>query len=194
MKKPAKNNSRSLAANSVSATPTVLHIDDDPNDSELFQAAARRARACFSIHNVCDGDQAVAYLSGLGIYSNRSLYPVPALVLLDLKMPRATGFDVLKWIRQQPESARLPVVVLSGSELKDDIQQAYAVGADSYLVKPLGFNALVDLVKTIERLWVSRAGGHSMPRTAAQSRRGWDAARPWLASPDGPAARASSSW
>ena len=74
---------------------TVLHIDDDPNDSELFQAAARRASVAFLVQHVTDGEQAMAYLTGRGIYRDRRLYPLPALVLLDLKMPRATGFDVL---------------------------------------------------------------------------------------------------
>src|SRR5690348_6931338 len=101
MKKP-----RNKAAASKNPQPgpplvrpaTVLHIDDDPNDIELFQAAARRAQVRFSIQNVTDGEQAMAYLKGRGLFANRQLYPLPALVLLDLKMPRATGFDVLKWI------------------------------------------------------------------------------------------------
>jgi CheY-like chemotaxis protein len=134
---------------------TVLHIDDDPNDIELFRAAARKANAQFSIHNVNDGEQAMAYLNGRGIYSNRQLYPLPVLVLLDLKMPRATGFEVLQWIRNHSQVGNLPVVVFSGSELQDDIQQAYAVGADSYLIKPLGFNALVDLVRNINESWIA---------------------------------------
>ena len=135
---------------------TVLHIDDDRNDTELFRAAARKANAQFSLHNVSDGDQAMAYLNGRGIYADRQAYPLPVLILLDLKMPRATGFEVLQWIRKHPEVGSLPVVVFSGSELQDDIQQAYAVGADSYLVKPLGFNELVNLVKDISADWITR--------------------------------------
>ena len=144
---------------------TVLHIDDDPNDTELFQAAARRANVQFSVQNVTDAEQAMAYLSGRGIYANRKVYPLPALVLLDLKMPRATGFDVLRWIRNHPEVGNLPVVIFSGSELQDDIQQAYAGGADSYLVKPIGFNALVELVRNLNSSWI--AG--QVPRTASLS-------------------------
>jgi CheY-like chemotaxis protein len=134
---------------------TVLHIDDDPNDSELFQAAARRASAEFRVQHVSDGEQAMAYLTGRGIYANRRRYPLPALVLLDLKMPRTTGFDVLRWIRNHPEVGNVPVIVFSGSELQDDIRQAYAGGADSYLVKPIGFSALVELVKIINSSWFS---------------------------------------
>jgi CheY-like chemotaxis protein len=84
---------------------------------------------------------------------------MPAVVLLDLKMPRATGFDVLRWIRAHPEAGNIPIIVFSGSELQDDIRQAYAVGADSYLVKPIGFNALVDLVKQIDHGWIAGYDG-----------------------------------
>jgi CheY-like chemotaxis protein len=133
---------------------TVLHIDDDPNDTELFQAAARRAGVDFLVQHVTDGEQAMAYLTGRGVYVDRRRYPLPALVLLDLKMPRATGFDVLRWIRNHPEVGNVPVVIFSGSELQDDVRQAYAGGADSYLVKPIGFGALVELVKKINQSWL----------------------------------------
>jgi CheY-like chemotaxis protein len=133
----------------------VLHIDDDPNDTMLLQAATRKAAVEFILHNVEDGDAAIAYLSGDGIYSDRKRFQLPSLILLDLKMPRATGFEVLKWIRSRPELGNLPVVVLSGSELQDDIRQAYSAGANSYLVKPLGFDALVDLVQSVNAVWVT---------------------------------------
>ena len=135
-------------------TATVLHIDDDPNDAELLEAAMRKAQAEFIVHNVADADQAMAYLNGQGPYSDRKRYRFPSLILLDLKMPRATGFEVLKWLRSKPAFTNVPVVVLSGSELHDDIQQAYAVGANSYLVKPLGFNELVALVREIDKKWL----------------------------------------
>jgi CheY-like chemotaxis protein len=139
-------------------TITVLHIDDDPNDTELLRAAAKRAEAPFVLRNVEDGDRAVAYLSGLGIYADREHYQQPSLILLDLKMPRATGLEILKWIRANSQWNKIPVLVLSGSELKDDITQAYAMGANSYLVKPLGFEALVSLVKSINTVWLAPPG------------------------------------
>src|SRR5437762_10780562 len=108
---------RAIDAQLQSPDVTVLHIDDDRNDMELFRAAARKANAQFAIHNVSDGEQAMAYLNGRGIYCNRQLYPLPALILLDLKMPRATGFEVLKCIRNHPEVGNLPVIIFSGSEL-----------------------------------------------------------------------------
>jgi CheY-like chemotaxis protein len=132
---------------------TVLHIDDDPNDTELLRAAVRKAEAPFVLHNVEDGEQAMAYLSGQGVYADRERYQLPSLILLDLKMPRATGFEILSWIRNHPELGDLPVVVLSGSELQEDIRRAYATGANSYHVKPLGFEALVALVRSLNDSW-----------------------------------------
>ena len=88
---------------------TVLHIDDDPNDTELLRAAARRAQAAFILHNAEDTEQAIAYLSGKGIYADRQTYTMPHLVLLDLKMPRVNGFELLRWIRRHPQLHALPV-------------------------------------------------------------------------------------
>jgi len=139
---------------------TVLHIDDDPNDTTLLQAAARKAQAQFILQNVEDGDQAIAYLSGSAPYTDRVRYPLPSLILLDLKMPRQTGFEILKWIRAHPELGRLPVVVLSGSELHDDIKQAYVGGANSYVVKPIGFEALVSLVRDLSAAWLPMSAGN----------------------------------
>jgi len=145
---------RGAGARKAGNVLTVLHIDDDPNDIELFRAATRRANAQFNLHNVADGDEAMAYLNGVGVYADRAQYPMPALILLDLKMPRATGLEVLKWIREHDRCNRLPVVVLSGSELHEDIRQAYETGANSYLVKPLGFEELVTLVKDVDAVWL----------------------------------------
>ena len=133
----------------------ILHVDDDPNDTMLLQAASRKANVNFDLLNVEDGEQAIAYLDRQGKYGDLALFPRPKLVLLDLKMPRTNGFEILQWIRSHPELDRLPVIVLSGSELQDDIRKAYAGGANSYLVKPLGFEALVNLVKSINTVWIS---------------------------------------
>ena len=132
----------------------VLHIDDDANDTALLQAATRRAGVSFQLHNAHDSEQAISYLSGQGNFADRKAHPLPSLVLLDLKMPRATGFELLRWIRSRIQFTNLPVIVLSGSELKDDIRRAYDIGANSYLVKPLGFEALVSMVKQLSNSWV----------------------------------------
>lgn len=147
------------SSSSKKTAATVLHIDDDPNDAQLLEAAMRKARANFILQTVSDGEHAMAYLNGQGAYANRTRFQIPSLILLDLKMPRATGFEVLKWIRGHSLFGSVPVVVLSGSELKDDIQAAYAVGANSYKVKPLGFTDLVSLVKDLENSWLSPHSG-----------------------------------
>ncbi len=136
------------------APRTVLHIDDDANDTELLRAATRKAGLEVSIQNVEDGDEAISYLAGVGIYGDRSRYPVPGLVLLDLKLPRVDGLAVLKWIRGQPALHKIPVVVLSGSDFKDHVHEALAEGANAYQVKPLGFDALVNLVKELSHAWI----------------------------------------
>jgi CheY-like chemotaxis protein len=189
MKRPrnsptVKNSSKPTNPGARARRPvTVLHIDDDRNDAELFQAAARKANVQFSIHTVTDGEQAMAYLNGRGVYADRTTYPLPVLILLDLKMPRATGFEVLSWIRNHPEAGNLPVIIFSGSELQDDIQQAYAEGADSYMVKPLGFNELVTLVKSINTDWVAGRARQAAPLADAGSYRAWQSGPAWLTEP-----------
>jgi len=158
----------------ISSGVTVLHVDDDPNDTALLEAARRKADIEFRLENVSDGDQAMAYLNGSGPYANRTSHPWPTLVLLDLKMPRATGFEILRWIRNRPDCKELPVVVLSGSELQEDIRQAYLMGANSYLVKPLGFEALVQLVRNITSVWLApRPGKLSVLTVANRNGRQW---------------------
>src|SRR5579871_5387635 len=157
MKKEEKNRaatpSRSEKRNAPSAAGkpvTVLHVDDNPNDTTLLQVACAKADVNFELHNMGDGGQVIEYLNGTGKYADRARYQLPGLVLLDLKMPRVAGLDVLKWIRNHSTLKNLPVIVLSGSELQEDIRQAYAVGANSYLVKPPSFNSLINLVREID--------------------------------------------
>lgn len=128
---------------------TVLHVDDDPNDTTLLQVACARAAVDFELRNIGDGMEVIEYLNGDGKYADRSQYQMPGLVLLDWKMPRATGLEILQWIRKHPMAKHLPVIVLSGSEFQEDMRNAYAVGANSYLVKPPNFESLVKLVKSI---------------------------------------------
>jgi CheY-like chemotaxis protein len=153
--KDAKESTTGSARDGEVKSVTVLHVDDDPNDTLLLQAASRKARVGFQLENVADGERAIAYLNGESQFADRKRYRMPSLVLLDLKMPRTTGFEILKWIRNHPTLNQLPVVVLSGSELKDDIRHAYAEGANSYLVKPLGFDALVSLIKGVSAVWLA---------------------------------------
>jgi CheY-like chemotaxis protein len=111
------------------------------------------------LYVVRDGEEAIAYLKGEDRFANRDEYPLPTLLLLDLKMPRKDGFGVLEWIRQQPSLRRLRVVVLTGSEDIYDVNRAYDLGANSFLVKPLNMDEFVRLTEAIHGywLWLSRA-------------------------------------
>src|SRR5580700_7590377 len=103
----------------------VLFVEDTTEDVELVLATFRRWKFANPIQVVRDGEQAMEYLSGDGRYADRTAYPFPALVLLDLKLPHMSGLDLLKWIRAQPEIGKLPVVVLTGSKNMEDFTKAY---------------------------------------------------------------------
>jgi len=126
----------------------ILHVEDNPDDVLLIEMAFRKAKVQASLDAVSDGDRAIATLQ------NGYAAAPPACVLLDIKLPTISGLDVLSWIRQQPRFKRLPVIMLTSSLLPEDINRAYDLGANSYLVKPSDLNALVDLAKTIEHYWL----------------------------------------
>jgi CheY-like chemotaxis protein len=136
-------------------SPHILHVDDDASDTLLMQQACRKANVSFQLHSVSDGETAIAYLSGEKEFADRDRYPLPILVLLDLKMPRKGGFDVLAWIRKESRYPALPVVIFTASNQEGDIQRAYEVGANSYLVKPVGIHTLTEMVKMIDSYWLS---------------------------------------
>lgn len=134
-------------------TFTILHVEDDPNDVLLVERAMKKSNSSARLRSVADGDKALDYLKGEGSFANREQFPMPDLVLLDLKMPRKSGLEVLSWIREQVSLKRLPVVVFTSSKHDQDINQAYDLGANSYLVKPVGFEALLDTVKQVQHYW-----------------------------------------
>src|SRR5689334_15887529 len=126
---------------------TILLVDDDSNDVLLIQRAFQKAGLGKSLRIVRGGDEAISYLSGTDPYSNRGEHPLPFLVLLDLKMPGTDGFEVLQWARNEPDLKRLLIVVLTSSSLQTDVDRAYELGANSYLVKPVEFTEMVHLVQ-----------------------------------------------
>ncbi len=136
------------------AHSTILLVEDDANDFFLIQRAFRKANLANPLQVVGDGEEAVSYLIGEGHYADRMKYPLPVLLLLDLKLPRKSGLEVLTWLREQPVLKRLPVVVLTSSKEPADINRAYDLGANSYLVKPLGFDALLDMVESLNLYWL----------------------------------------
>ncbi len=116
--------------------PIVLLADDDELATLLMHSVFERAGFVRPLQLARDGVEVIAYLRGDGPYGDRLQHPLPTVLLLDLNMPRKNGFEVLAWIRQQPALKRLHVYVLSASSQLEDIQQAYDLGANSYLVKP----------------------------------------------------------
>jgi CheY-like chemotaxis protein len=132
---------------------TILHVEDDPNDVLLIARAFRKAEVPAQIQVVNDGEQAVNYLSGSNSFSAREQFPVPSLVLLDLKLPRKSGIEVLGWIRSQPGLKRIPVVMLTSSRQPIDIDRAYDLGVNAYLVKPVNFDGLVEMLRTLDAFW-----------------------------------------
>jgi CheY-like chemotaxis protein len=132
---------------------TILHVEDDLNDALLFRHACNRAGASFQLRSVHDADQAMAYLRGIDAFADRKQHPFPQLILLDLKMPRLSGFDMLSWLRAEETLKHLPVIVLTSSQHEADVKRAYALGANSYLVKPAAFDALVEIARNIQGYW-----------------------------------------
>jgi len=131
----------------------ILLVEDNYDDVLLIRRAFRKANIQPPISIVSDGDEAIAYLARQGKYADTDNYPVPSLILLDLKLPRRSGLEVLAWIRQQPELKRLLVVVLTSSEESSDLNRAYDLGTNSYLVKPVDFHDLVRLIELIDAYW-----------------------------------------
>ena len=127
---------------------SVLLADDSEDDRMLFQLALRKLPDLKLVGVAQDGDQAIAYLSGRDQFSDRSKFPYPDLLFLDLKMPRVTGFDVLEWLQKKQEKPF--VAVFSGSELETDIRRALELGADTYKVKPSNCEAYVGILKAVE--------------------------------------------
>jgi CheY-like chemotaxis protein len=140
--------------NPIMAHGTILHVEDDSNDVLLFQHACRKIDGDLRVTSASDGDEAIAFLKGAGTRHSRSPHPVPDLVLLDLKMPRLNGFEVLSWIRNEESCRRVPVVVLTSSNHQADIKRAYDLGANSYLVKPVSFDGLVSVAQMLHRYWL----------------------------------------
>jgi CheY-like chemotaxis protein len=125
----------------------VLAVEDDENDALLFKLALEEAGLQAAVHFVCDGTEAIDYLQGTGPYADRESHPLPNLLVMDLKMPRLDGCQVIKWLRRQQRFDELFVAVLSGSCCEKDFRLAYSCGADLCVQKPLRFDKLSDVVK-----------------------------------------------
>jgi DNA-binding response OmpR family regulator len=133
----------------------ILLVEDDPSDFRLIQRAFAKLSNGFEMFRLTNGDDAVSYLSGDRPYENRAAHPMPSVVLLDLKLPRRSGFEVLQWVRRQASGlCRLPVIVLTSSSHSADINRAYDLGANSYLVKPESGIQLEQLASQFQTYWL----------------------------------------
>ncbi len=134
--------------------PTILMVEDDAADAGLLKRGFEQAGVLNPIVHLRDGDDALAYLAGVGPYNDRNKYPLPALILLDLKMPGMTGLQLLQWMRTQRDVRRIPVVVLTSSDDLPTVNSAYDAGASSYLVKPGNPHDIAKLVLAIQGYWI----------------------------------------
>jgi CheY-like chemotaxis protein len=138
----------------MSSQAVFLLVEDSEDDVLLIQRAFARANVLNPLHIVRGGAEALEYLAGTGRYANREEFPLPAIVLLDLKMPGVDGFEVLRWIRLQPGLKALRVVVLSSSDDMRDVTLAYQLGANSFLIKPVDFERFVEISQAISGYWL----------------------------------------
>ena len=148
----------------------ILLAEDQEDEVMLLRRAFAKAKLLNPLHVVSNGEEAIAYLQGEGKYGNRDEYPLPSLMLLDLKMPRKNGFEVLEWVRKQPSLSALRVIVLTGSDEIRDVNRAYQLGANSFLVKPIEFMHFVEVSRALKGywLWMSEEPQISRPARSAQ--------------------------
>jgi CheY-like chemotaxis protein len=147
---------------------TFLLVEDDDNDVLLVKLEFKKAPRHIQLQVVNDGDEAIHYLHGYGKYANREMYPIPNVILLDLKMPRVNGYEFLQWLRtKSPGDLRLiPVLVMSGSILPEDINRVYALGANCYIVKPANWQVFKKLVADMGVYWTEHAATPEVPAVA----------------------------
>jgi CheY-like chemotaxis protein len=133
---------------------TVLLVEDDLNDIFLVKRAFKMAHIQNPLQVVTDGQEAIAYLRGEGKYADRQAHPLPKLVVMDIKMPRKSGFEVLTWIKGDNHVLRrIPVIIVSSSDNPADINHACEQGANAYMIKPVDFRAVEHLFESITHYW-----------------------------------------
>lgn len=133
---------------------TILIVEDNPDDVFFMQRACKTAKIENPIQVAVDGQEAIEYLEGAGKFADRDKYPLPCLVLLDLKLPRKTGHQVLAWMRERSELITVIVVALTTSREPRDITEAYRLGVNAYLVKPSSPTLLAEMMAAIRDFWI----------------------------------------
>ena len=133
---------------------TILLVEDQESDAALLRRGFEKAKVLNPIIHLMNGDDALLYLEGRQRYADRTEYPLPVLILLDLKLPGLTGFQILQWMRTRNEIRRIPVVVLTTDDSPETVNSAYDLGANSYLVKPGNNAAIAKMVNAIRQYWI----------------------------------------
>ncbi|HLX69600.1 MAG TPA: response regulator, partial [Verrucomicrobiae bacterium] len=132
---------------------TILLVDDSENDLILMRAAFKKAEFNIPLQELHDGEEAIAYLKGEGLYSDRRRFPLPTVMMLDLNMPKLNGFDVLAWVQTQPALKHLSIIILTASMRMEDVEESFDLGAHSFLVKPASMEKLVAMIRCL-RDWL----------------------------------------
>jgi len=157
-----------MSDSQMNLKPTILLVDDSEDDLFMMRMAFKKAASnCFVLREAGNGEEAIAYISGEGKYADRLEFPYPTVMLIDLNMPLKDGFEVLAWLHSQPQLKRISVIVLSASSRPEDVERAYQLGANSYLVKPTTIESLVALIGCLLQ-WLGY--NHFPPRNAAVRR------------------------
>ncbi len=134
---------------------TILLVEDEENDAMLLKMAFKRSNIPNPLHWVKDGLEAIAYLNGEGVYADHALCPFPEVLIVDLKMPRMSGLELLEWIRDHPDYKVIPTIIMSSSRQDSDIVKAYELGANTYMIKPSSFDELARMVKLAHEYWAA---------------------------------------
>ena len=137
--------------------PAMLYVEDEKTDVLLLRVAFTRAGLTNPVHIAVDGAEAIDYLAGNGPFADRDQHPLPALVLLDLNLPKKSGFEVLNWIRAQPQFYSLPVVIYTSSVGLIDKETAQVFGATDYFVKRSGVNRIAELARSLAERWLTES-------------------------------------
>jgi CheY-like chemotaxis protein len=136
------------------STKCILQVEDDEGDVFLLKRVFEQAGITSPLQTVTDGQMAIDYLSGAGDFADRQKHPVPCLVLMDLKLPRKEGLEVLRWIREHPQLNKLVVVMFSNSAEKADVERAYEFGANSYIQKPPSLEGMIEIAQLLKGWWL----------------------------------------
>jgi CheY-like chemotaxis protein len=139
-------------------TQALLLVEDDPNDIHFFRRGLEKAGLADGLQVAEDGEEAIAYLEGRGSYGNRAEYPLPALIVLDLKLPKRGGLEVLRWLRRESSLREIPVIILTSSQEASDIARAQELGVMAYHIKPVEFKDTCNLVKSLGLHWARLSG------------------------------------